>query len=268
MGRRFKQPLASAFAPGGRTPWPILTRTSISLRSVGGSGEAAVGCLLRWPPITPTALKPTLEEWVSSGRYESHSARRRPPRPVESSSRAAIIPQLGAAIDLRSLIASRARCRGPFLARHRYSLLIPPSDNSTRPSSSLHREMRTAAFAVLTLRDPSADLSPLANRVPDCATRWRAVASGHAVGASPSGKATDFDSVIRRFDPSRPSHPVPRWRGRGGPLRERTLLFHAIKAERRGPIPNGATRRWQPQRPASVQVRWRHPAGVPRQCVR
>ena len=25
------------------------------------------------------------------------------------------------------------------------------------------------------------------------------------VGASPSGKATDFDSVIRRFDPSRPS---------------------------------------------------------------
>ncbi len=25
-------------------------------------------------------------------------------------------------------------------------------------------------------------------------------------GASPSGKATDFDSVIRRFDPSRPSH--------------------------------------------------------------
>ena len=27
-------------------------------------------------------------------------------------------------------------------------------------------------------------------------------------GASPSGKATDFDSVIRRFDPSRPSQPV------------------------------------------------------------
>ena len=27
-----------------------------------------------------------------------------------------------------------------------------------------------------------------------------------AHGASPSGKATDFDSVIRRFDPSRPSH--------------------------------------------------------------
>ena len=29
------------------------------------------------------------------------------------------------------------------------------------------------------------------------------------VGASPSGKATDFDSVIRRFDPSRPSHSLP-----------------------------------------------------------
>ena len=29
--------------------------------------------------------------------------------------------------------------------------------------------------------------------------------SRRLVGASPSGKATDFDSVIRRFDPSRPS---------------------------------------------------------------
>ena len=27
-------------------------------------------------------------------------------------------------------------------------------------------------------------------------------------GASPSGKAPDFDSGIRRFDPSRPSQPV------------------------------------------------------------
>ena len=30
---------------------------------------------------------------------------------------------------------------------------------------------------------------------------------GFAVGASPSGKAPDFDSGIRRFDPSRPSQP-------------------------------------------------------------
>jgi hypothetical protein len=31
---------------------------------------------------------------------------------------------------------------------------------------------------------------------------------GFAVGASPSGKAPDFDSGIRRFDPSRPSQPT------------------------------------------------------------
>jgi hypothetical protein len=29
------------------------------------------------------------------------------------------------------------------------------------------------------------------------------------VGASPSGKAADFDSAIRRFESSRPSHAVP-----------------------------------------------------------
>jgi hypothetical protein len=34
--------------------------------------------------------------------------------------------------------------------------------------------------------------------------------SRRLVGASPSGKATDFDSVIRRFDPSRPSHLLSR----------------------------------------------------------
>lgn len=28
------------------------------------------------------------------------------------------------------------------------------------------------------------------------------------VGASPSGKAVDFDSTMRRFESSRPSHPV------------------------------------------------------------
>ena len=28
---------------------------------------------------------------------------------------------------------------------------------------------------------------------------------GPTIGASPSGKAADFDSAIRRFDPSRPS---------------------------------------------------------------
>ena len=31
-------------------------------------------------------------------------------------------------------------------------------------------------------------------------------AIGAAFGASPSGKAADFDSAMRRFDPSRPSH--------------------------------------------------------------
>lgn len=34
------------------------------------------------------------------------------------------------------------------------------------------------------------------------------VALPQRVGASPSGKATDFDSVIRRFEPSRPSQSV------------------------------------------------------------
>jgi hypothetical protein len=31
---------------------------------------------------------------------------------------------------------------------------------------------------------------------------------GRRIGASPSGKALDFDSSIRRFDPFRPSHSV------------------------------------------------------------
>ena len=35
----------------------------------------------------------------------------------------------------------------------------------------------------------------------------------HSFGASPSGKALDFDSSIRRFDPFRPSHPVPAQQG-------------------------------------------------------
>ena len=30
-------------------------------------------------------------------------------------------------------------------------------------------------------------------------------------GASPSGKAADFDSAIRRFEPSRPSQVPPSW---------------------------------------------------------
>src|SRR5580704_4114534 len=32
--------------------------------------------------------------------------------------------------------------------------------------------------------------------------------SGPSIGASPSGKAVDFDSTIRRFESSRPSQPV------------------------------------------------------------
>jgi hypothetical protein len=34
--------------------------------------------------------------------------------------------------------------------------------------------------------------------------------SGQSVGASPSGKAVDFDSTMRRFEPSRPSQPFRR----------------------------------------------------------
>lgn len=37
----------------------------------------------------------------------------------------------------------------------------------------------------------------------------RALYGSPPVGASPSGKAPDFDSGIRRFDPSRPSQSVP-----------------------------------------------------------
>ena len=42
------------------------------------------------------------------------------------------------------------------------------------------------------------------------AGRRRWLYTGPPDGASPSGKALDFDSSIRRFDPSRPSHPVLR----------------------------------------------------------
>ena len=57
---------------------------------------------------------------------------------------------------------------------------------------------------------------------PGCFTRrGRATYDAAGIGASPSGKATDFDSVIRRFESSRPSrdfnqlleillrHPIP-----------------------------------------------------------
>ena len=45
------------------------------------------------------------------------------------------------------------------------------------------------------------------------AGRRRWLYTGPPDGASPSGKALDFDSSIRRFDPFRPSHPVPVLRG-------------------------------------------------------
>ena len=55
-------------------------------------------------------------------------------------------------------------------------------------------------------------------RAPDCGSGSRGFNSHHPphffprcadVGVSPSGKARDFDSRIRRFDPCHPSHPDP-----------------------------------------------------------
>lgn len=47
------------------------------------------------------------------------------------------------------------------------------------------------------------------------------------LGASPSGKATDFDSVIRRFEPSRPSSPNP-FRIRANSLVIHQIVFSAM----------------------------------------
>ncbi len=63
-----------------------------------------------------------------------------------------------------------------------------------RPGLAVFR--RTDAVTVLPGTQPMA-----------AGTRSRRAAPG-AVGASPSGKAGDFDSPMRRFESSRPSHPV------------------------------------------------------------
>ncbi len=75
---------------------------------------------------------------------------------------------------------------------------------------------RTAARTII--RERMVGLGRRAYRriaVPALRERPGDLSRGH-VGASPSGKATDFDSVIRRFDPSRPSQsaaPGGSWRG-------------------------------------------------------
>lgn len=53
------------------------------------------------------------------------------------------------------------------------------------------------------------DASPICSATQLYAGRVLALWMGRA-GASPSGKAADFDSAIRRFDPSRPNQPMPR----------------------------------------------------------
>src|SRR4051812_27175229 len=63
-----------------------------------------------------------------------------------------------------------------------------------------------ARTSVRALRGAHPDLSP------------RSLARGPDGGASPSGKATDFDSVIRRFESSRPSQT---WRLPSGSVRVR-----------------------------------------------
>ncbi len=62
--------------------------------------------------------------------------------------------------------------------------------------------IRAARFAV---RSTIACIAPRAQLRPNgrCAGRYG--------GASPSGKAADFDSAIRRFESSRPSHTFRKW---------------------------------------------------------
>ena len=71
-------------------------------------------------------------------------------------------------------------------------------------------------FESLQARQPRGGYSSVV-RAPDCGSGCRRFKSdypphfGHVpdVGVSPSGKARDFDSRIRRFDPCHPSHPDP-----------------------------------------------------------
>ena len=58
------------------------------------------------------------------------------------------------------------------------------------------------------------------------------VAGGQSAadGASPSGKATDFDSVIRRFDPSRPSQSDARRSAGSGPPKDADRGFDILPA--------------------------------------
>jgi hypothetical protein len=62
----------------------------------------------------------------------------------------------------------------------------------------------------------------------------RADLSRRHVGASPSGKATDFDSVIRRFDPSRPSH--QRCVARADAVRRNSLIAASTFCQRSNPV--------------------------------
>ena len=50
-------------------------------------------------------------------------------------------------------------------------------------------------------------MSESPNYCPPAFRRARSVL--RPIGASPSGKAADFDSAMRRFESSRPSHAVP-----------------------------------------------------------
>ena len=64
----------------------------------------------------------------------------------------------------------------------------------------LRRRLRAQARAIM-VRPPGGDSTPV------------------EIGASPSGKAADFDSAMRRFESSRPSHSL---------FTPRSLFLHAV----------------------------------------
>jgi hypothetical protein len=82
--------------------------------------------------------------------------------------------------------------------------------------------------------------------------------SRQSVGASPSGKAVDFDSTMRRFESSRPSQAVRRsaklpGKGENGPEMPGFRAFDFVSR-----LPNrqsqGANRRKSPATPANIPI--------------
>ena len=66
--------------------------------------------------------------------------------------------------------------------------------------------LNTALFLKKSVKAFNEGLTTHFNKKSDCERKKQRLYPSLTFGASPSGKATDFDSVIRRFDPSRPNH--------------------------------------------------------------